>query len=355
MKILQYALILLPLGTFGQGLHITPGADWIVNGSPKLVLNNAGLVNNGNFEAGTGAVVFTGDAATFSSTIGGDRPIRFYDLVVGKSFNDLQLNNDAVITGSIILNSGNLQLNNYTLDLGNTGTIVGENNHSYITGISGGTIKKTAVLNTPQAVNPGNIGVEITSQARLGSTVITRGHVQQSNPSGQSGIQRYFDITPEMNSDLQATLRFFYLDGELAGKDKNDLTVFASREGRNDWASRGKDKSDIFANWIVKNNISELHRFTLAIPNGGKPFGQATSWQIFPNPSSGTFRTTLVCEAVKARVVNLYDLKGHLIESKTIYCQAGVNTIEWNTSHLAAGSYYLAAEGLPTAAIQIVR
>ena len=355
MKILQYALILLPLGSFGQGLHITPGAQWIVNGSPKLVLNNTGIVNSGNFEAGNGAVVFTGDAATFSSTIGGDRPIRFYDLVVGKSFNDLQLNIDAFITGNIILNSGNLQLNNYTLDLGNTGTIVGESNSSYITGINGGTIKRTAVLNTPQAVNPGNIGVELTSQARLGSTVITRGHVQQSNSSGQSGIQRYFDITPERNSDLQVTLRFFYLDGELAGKDKNDLTVFASRESRDGWASQGKDKSDVFANWIVKSNISELHRFTLAIPNGGKPFRQAASWQIFPNPSSGIFRTTLVSEVTKARVVNLYDLKGHLIESRTIYCLAGVNTIEWSTNHLAAGSYYLATEGLPAAPIEIVR
>ncbi|MES1159392.1 MAG: hypothetical protein ABUM51_01420, partial [Bacteroidota bacterium] len=230
-----------------------------------------------------------------------------------------------------------------------------ENNSSYITGINGGTIKKTAVLNAPQAVNPGNIGVELTSQAWLGFTVITRGHVQQSNTSGGSGIQRYFDITPEDNGNLQATLRFFYLDNELAGKGKSYLTVFASPEGRNDWASSGKDKSDLLANWVVKNNINELHRFTLAIPKDGKTNGQTASWQLFPNPSTGAFRTTLVSRTAKRRVINLYDQKGHLIESKTIDCQAGINTIEWNTYHLAAGSYYLSAEGLPATTIEIVR
>ena len=355
MKILHYALILLPFGSFGQGLHIAPGAQWIVNGSPSLVLNNATLTNNGTFEAGNGTVVFTGDAATFSSTIGGNHPIQFYNLAISKSFNGLQLNNDAAITGNIFLNSGNLELNNYTLDLGNTGTIVGEKNSSCITGINGGTIKKTAVLNVPQAVNPGNIGVELTSQAFLGSTVITRGHVQQSNTSGGSGIQRYFDITSEVNNNLQATLRFFYLDGELAGKDKSYLTLFSSREGRNDWTSSGKDKSDLLTNCVVKNNINELHRFTLAIPRDGKPNGQSASWQMFPNPTTGTFRTTLISETAKTRVVNLYDQKGHLIESKTIYCQTGVNTIEWNTSHLAAGSYYLSTEGLVTKVIEIIK
>ncbi len=352
MKILHYALLFLPFGSFGQGLHIANGAQWIVNGSPSLVLNNVSLINNGNFETGNGTVLFTGDAPAL---IGGDRPIQFYNLVIGKSFNDLQLNNDAAITGNIVMNSGNLQLNNYTLDLGITGTVVGEKNSSCITGVNGGTIKKTAFLNAPQGINPGNIGVELTSQAYLGSTVITRGHVQQSNTSGQSGIQRYFDITPEANGNLQATLRFFYLDGELAGKDKINLTVFSSPEGRNDWASSGKDKSDPAGNWVVKSNIDELHRFTLAIPGGGKLVGKVGSLQIFPNPSTGAFRTSLVSETTKTSVISLYDQKGHLIERKTIYCQAGVNTIEWNTVHLAAGNYFLATEDMPGTAIEIIR
>jgi hypothetical protein len=43
------------------------------------------------------------------------------------------------------------------------------------------------------------------------------------------------------------------------------------------------------------------------------------------------------------------------MESKIIYCQAGVNIIEWNASTLAGGGYYLSTEGLPAAAIEIIR
>lgn len=354
MKNLFYVLLLLPFSASAQGVHITAGAHWITNGEADLILNNACIINSGVFEAGKGTVLFTGDAGAFSSFIGGDRPINFYNLVVGKSLNDLQLNNDAAVTGNITMSSGNLQLNHYTLDLGSSGMIVGERSSARITGIDGGAIKRTAVLHAPQAVNPGNIGVELTSQTDMGSTVIIRGHVPQSGSSGQLGIQRYFDITPERNGGLQTNLRFFYLDGELAGKNKNDLTIF-SKEGGGDWLSRGKDKADVLANWVIKNNVGELHRFTLAIPTDAKSLQKGEALQIFPNPSSGIFRTMVVSEAAKKRLFNLYDQKGHLIESKMIFCQAGVNSIEWSTGHLAAGTYYLATEGLPTATIEIIR
>lgn len=355
-------LALFPFYIEAQGLHITAGAQWITNGAPNLVLNNASLFNNGNFEAGNGTVLFTGDAAGSNSFIGGERPIYFYHLTVSKSANDLQLNNDAGINGRITMSSGNLQLNNYTLDLGSSGTIIGESNRSCITGVHGGLIKITTVLEAPQAVNPGNIGVELTSQARLGSTVITRGHVQPSNSKGQSGIQRYFDIVPEMNNGLQATLRFFYLDGELAGKNKTDLTIFSSQEGHSDWSSRGKDQADASGNWVVKSNIGELHWFTLAIPVGGitSPIGEVTlqkgaSLELYPNPSSGEFNTILVSDVEKDRVLHLYDQTGHPLATRVIHCQAGVNTIQWDISKYAAGVYYLTSEGLTGGSVKMVK
>ncbi len=75
-------------------------------------------------------------------------------------------------------------MNNYMLDLGSSGNIANESNNSCITGTTGGAIRITTVLNAPQGVNPGNIGVELTSDADLGSTVITRGHVQQTSSNG---------------------------------------------------------------------------------------------------------------------------------------------------------------------------
>jgi hypothetical protein len=355
------ALYILPIfGTCGlraQGLHIANGAHWITNGSPVLVLNNAGFTNNGAFDAGLGTVLFTGDTATSATFIAGDGAISFYHLIVDKSANDLQLNANSLVTGTIVLQHGNLQLNNRTLDLGQTGMIVGERNGSCIMGAQGGLITATAILNAASSVNPGNIGVEISSDADMGRTVITRGHVPQLGLSGHTSIGRYFDINSEMNTGLGATLRFFYLDSELDGKNKAALDVFSNPQGGGAWAFLGKEGADSVNDWVVKNNIGELHRFTLGIPYSVRadPSGKIpTSLHVYPNPSSGAFRTVLVSEAENTQVLHLFDQKGRLIASKSTHCLAGANSLEWNVNDLAAGIYYITAEGLPAASLIIV-
>jgi Secretion system C-terminal sorting domain len=247
-------------------------------------------------------------------------------------------------------------LNNYTLDLGSSGSIAGERDNSSITGIRGGAIKITAVLNAPHAINPGNIGVELTSAANLGSTVITRGHLQLTNSSGETSIQRWFDIVPATNPNAPAHLRFFFLDHELAGKDKNALVIFSSKEGDDNWSVGGKDASDPIAGWILKNNIGQGRRFTLAIGAvNAKPAGAGTSLQIYPNPSRDMFCMQIVSEEEGNGVAQLYDLSGHLLEAKRVYWQAGATTINWNISKYAAGIYYLSIGNLVGGTTNIVK
>ncbi|HZE84395.1 MAG TPA: T9SS type A sorting domain-containing protein [Puia sp.] len=349
--------VCLPLGLSAQGLHITPGLHLVVSGAPSLVFNNASLINNGNFSADSSSVLFTGDGATAGSFIGGGNPIAFYNLAINRSFSDLQLNNNVTVGGRVTLNGGNLLLNNYTLDLGSSGSISGETNNSCITGVNGGVIRAVAVLNAPHAVNPGNIGVEISSDADLGLTVITRGHLQQSNSSGQTSINRYFDFAPERNSGLQATLRFFYLDGELADKNKNGLALYSSMQGRDKWSLWGRDKTDPAENWIVKSNIDQLHRFTLAMTpsNTVTEPGRGAAVQIFPNPSHDVFTLALFSDKEKKEFISLYDLSGHLLERKEVYCKAGLNSIAWNIAGYAGGVYYLGFENRYLRNIKIVK
>jgi hypothetical protein len=334
----------LPFYLAAQALQITAGTHLVMSGAPVLVLNNASLVNGGSFVPGNGTVLFTGDAPTTSSFIGGPNPILFYDLTIAKSANDLLLDKDAAVSGRITLSSGNLQLNNYTLDLGSSGSILGERNEARIMGAEGGTITLTAQLNRPQAINPGNIGVEITSPANLGATLITRGHVQQTDASEQTSIQRYYDISPEANAGLQASLRFYYLDGELAGKNKNELAVFLSNGTLQDWVSAGKDGYSATDNWVVKGGIDQLHRYTLAIP-GDKAFASlapaASAAVVFPNPAHDAF--TLMLSSTKAGrvLVNLFDMAGHVLETKELYLQAGPNTVSWDIDKYPAGIYWL--------------
>jgi hypothetical protein len=350
--------VFLQFGLRAQGLHLTSGINWVVSGAPCLVLDNAGLTNNGNFSAGSSTVLFTGNTITSGSFIGGNRPVSFYNLTIGKSYNDVQLNNNTVVTGTITMDSGNLQLNRYMIDLGHSGRIVGERNSSCITGVRGGTIKIAAILNAPRAVNPGNIGVEFTSEADLGSTVITRGHDQLTNPGGTTSIQRWFDIDRETNTNAPAALRFFYLEGELAGKEKNVLTVFSAKERDNNWSVWGKDAADPVGNWVLKNGITAGHRFTLAMgpdPLSSRPVRPIASVQIYPNPSHNTFSMQMVSEKEGNGVIRLYDLSGHSLEEKRVHWQAGMTRIDWDISKYAAGVYYLSIGNQYDKALNIVK
>lgn len=362
-------LLLAVFGFAGQaqGLQLAPGVNWVENGPCQLILYNASLINNGNYIADSGTVVFTGDGRTPAfvgdvrapgAFIGGANSISFYNLTIDRSANDLQLNNNAAVTGRVTLESGNLQLNGYLLDLGSTGNIVGERNEARITGEQGGTIRVTSVLNGPRAVNPGNIGIEITSEGNLGTTVINRGHYPLTNSGGETSIQRWFDVVAETNTNLHASLRLFFLDGELAGNDKNGLTFYSGEETNGTLACLGKDAVDPNANWILKNNLDQLHRFTLAIgPDKvlAKTGATITSLQIYPNPSHNTFTLQIISKENGSGVISLYDQSGHLLEEKRGYWQAGSSTINWDIDRYAAGSYYLKVGNLNYGTLLVVK
>lgn len=332
--------LLLPLSMQAQELRIEPGAQVTVSDGASLVLHNTNLINNGQFTSVKGSVVITGDASSRSSYIGGSRPLAFYTLIIDREVHDVILGNNIDVSGSVVMSNGNLQLNRYTLDLGTTGNITGERSSSFITGTKGGEIKAITTLYANQPVNPGNIGVEINSRANTGVTTIIRGHEQQYSGDGLPGIQRYFDITPA-GKDLQASLRFFYLPGELAGNNGNALSVLSNNNGK--WEVLGKDKADAQSGWVLKNNIGGMSRFTLAVA-GNKQFIQnmpALVVQTYPNPARDAFTVSLTSSREKDVLVSLYDQYGHFLETRRVHCQPGVNRVTWDIQRYAVGSYQL--------------
>jgi hypothetical protein len=70
-------------------------------------------------------------------------------------------------------------------------------------------------------INPGNLGAFITSAANVGVVTIRRGHVSQSGAGLASSINRYYSITAENNTNLNATLRLKYFDAELNGQNRS--------------------------------------------------------------------------------------------------------------------------------------
>jgi Secretion system C-terminal sorting domain len=262
------------------------------------------------------------------------------------------------------MSAGNLELNNHRLDLGSSGMIMGEQLNARITGTKGGVVTATAVLNAPQNVNPGNIGVELSSAANLGITVITRGHVQQTN-AGRQGIQRYYDVEPAFNaSDI--ALRFHYLEPELGGNNEAELVLWSGNKSSFNWAAVGKENSDAATNWIAKNNISGMNRFTLGIAEKGvlansvvKGLGDARAgisfMQAYPNPARNQFTVSVYSDANKQGAVSLQDARGQVLERRQVRYVKGMNTMQWNISGYAAGTYYVVLENTGAKNIEVVK
>lgn len=244
-----------------QGLINTSGTQFITSGNVKLVIRNGGFINHGVFSPGSGEVIFTGTGSTASSFISGTSATGFYNLTLNKTSNGIQLGRNISVSNQITFTSGDsLFLNGFNIDLGSTGSLAGETNSRRITGRTGGYIQSTQVLNAPSGVNPGNLGFKITSAANLGSTVVRRGHIQQVGAS----IYRYYDITPSVNTGLNASVDFYYFHAELAGLAEPNLGMFASSNGGTQWTNLGEDGLDQGADFLTVNGINVLNRLTLA-------------------------------------------------------------------------------------------
>ena len=250
-------------------LTLTPGAQLSVLSDTRLTLENTDLINNGNLLlAATAPVSFTGDATSF---ISGDQAVRFFNLEINKSrAQSVSLQRIISVGSGVFLTSGFLNLNGFDLDLETTGHLDGEREDSRIIGANGGNVIFSVNLNSPTNSNPANLGVFITTGQDLGNVIIKRGHQSQENNGAGPTILRYYDILPANNTNLNATLRFNYLDAELAGLVENSL-VLLKNLSPNVWTNLEFTSKDASANFVEKTGISSFGRFTLSAPDFALP------------------------------------------------------------------------------------
>jgi hypothetical protein len=269
MKEKLAVLFLLSSYTLSAQLTITPGARFSVAGGTQLTLQNADFINNGNFTAGNGIISFTGNA---SSSIGGNQPIQFSEIEINKTNNNSVILQRAItVTNRLLFTAGFLNLNNFNADLSTTGHLDGESENTRVIGPNGGEVLFNVNLNSPTGSNPANLGIFITTNQDLGNVTIKRGHQSQANNPGTGmSVLRYYEILPTNNTNLDATLRFKYLDGELNGLDENSVEFFESENNIN-WTQLGFTSRDVTANFVEKRGISTFKRFTLFEPGNVLP------------------------------------------------------------------------------------
>ena len=268
-KKIYTVLILLSFNTAFAQLTITSGTQLKTAGNIQLVFANTSLVNNGTCYNNSGRFVFSGNVA---NTISGSNSVQIQELEIAKTNGALlNLQQNIGVSGKIFFTSSNINLNDFTLDLGTTGFLESESESSRITSSGIGQVSATALLNAPLSANPGNLGALITSTQNLGTVLLKRGHQSQIIGNGiVSSILRYYEISPVNNTELNATLRFSYLEGELNTLPENSLVLWRNTNNQQ-WSNEMFTARDLGANWVEKNNIASFSRWTLSTANNALP------------------------------------------------------------------------------------
>lgn len=250
------------LTLWGQGtLRQTAGSYIKVVGGAYLVLNDMHLLNDGTLQQapGDGFVKFTGG---LNVSLSGNGPTTFDELLMTKTGpSTLNLQREVFVLSKVLFDGGIIDLGNSVLNLGTTGIFSQESETSRAFTVGTGYVKAGRDLNSPLAVNLGNLGAIITSPENLGLTTIRRGHQVQTVPGGS--IRRFYDIEPTKNVNLKATLRFHYFDAELNGLPEATLYQWKSKNMVL-WEVAGSDNRDISANYVERGNHSKFDRMTLA-------------------------------------------------------------------------------------------
>ena len=190
----------------------------------------------GTFTPASNTVTFDGSA---NQSIAGSSTTTFYNLTNSNTSTGITLNKNIVVTNTLAMSgaAADIDLNGNNIDLSSTGTISGESNSDRIYGTSG-IITTTRDIGTQTTLNVGGMGATITSATNMGNTTIYRSHVPQTG-LGNTGIERFYSISPTTNTGIDATLTINYFDDEIAGNTESDLVIYRSTDGGTTWTSRG--------------------------------------------------------------------------------------------------------------------
>ena len=243
----------------GSNMSIINGSMYTLSSGSNLELQR-NLDVLGQLSTNNEMVSFTG---LQSSIIGGNSDVNFHHITINKADPTLAviLNEGIVVSGNIQLVNGDLDGRDEEIDLGTTGAIVGESSNNRVITASG-TIVAQRLLNAPSAENVAGLGVELTSTENLGLTTIIRGNQQKVYNAG-FGMNRYYEIHPANNADLNATLKFNYFDDELS----TSLGTIAEAE-IDLWRFDGVNWNAQFAtldannNQLIKTNIPQFSIWT---------------------------------------------------------------------------------------------
>lgn len=171
----------------------------------------------------------------------------------------ITLGMDMYVNGAMTLTGSSLTTTDAnSVILGSTATLTENPGITVI-----GEVKTTR--DVAQSVNNtfGGIGLEINAAGDApGSTDVIRTTGKIPTGDGNEGIKRWFDITPNTNTGLNATMVFHYDEAELNGITETNLGLFKSDDGGATWLGQGGTVDD-GANNVTLAGVDGFSRWTL--------------------------------------------------------------------------------------------
>jgi hypothetical protein len=257
--------------TFSNLIINKPGGTLTQNNS--LTITGALTLSNGSLSIGANTLNLNGNLSTTAGTLTGGTTSNIVISETGTAINlpPVTLNNlfinrtagttfsgDVTINGSASITNGVLNTNLHSLILTTTGTL-SETEGQPVQGTITATRNITATTGTESF---GNIGSEILLNGTApGVTTVTRTTGTTVTGNGHNSIKRYFDISPTVNSDLNAGLVFHYDLTELNGQDAGTLEIYKSSNNGTTWNNFG-GVANTTLKTITLNGINNFSRWT---------------------------------------------------------------------------------------------
>ncbi|TAE51252.1 MAG: T9SS C-terminal target domain-containing protein [Bacteroidetes bacterium] len=202
-----------------------------------------------------------------------------------------------------------------------------ESDSSYVTG----QLASQRRISEGSSNNFGGMGIKIKAAATkpIGQLIVIRTTGKSLEP-GQ--IERYFEVIPTNNTDLDATVEFFYHPRDLNGADETDVEV-ESKVGTGDFLTREAYLYEPDTNRITVQDIDEFG-FLSARP-------KTLAINAFPNPfSEDPLTLQFVLPVAGEARVSIYDTRGALRYEDKFQVEAGKSTLVLTDLPIGPGLYF---------------
>lgn len=241
------------------------------------------------------------------------------------------------IAGAWTIAGGASVVNNGSITLANTAVLL-EAPGAPITGSGTERIDTTfgAALND---VDPGGLGLHLSTAIGTGALSVERGHTPFTDYSGHTSIARWFHAQAAQQTGLNATVTLAYDPVELNGLSEPGL-VLHRRHGPDvwNWLTGAVDQAAHTVNTSGLDSLGTFTAFEGDLPNLVSPSTMASAAPRL-EPNTGT-AIRLVWPGQHPRIgFTVVEARGTIIRRS--FLAANAPTLELRTDELAQGIYFV--------------